>query len=76
MANQTERIELRANDAFVRELDSLGGGKLSRADVIRRAVALYSHVVEQETNGRQLGFVVKNSEGSDVVEETIMVSGS
>ena len=69
-------IELEANPAFSDELDSLRTGGMTRADVIRRAVVLLSHAVEQEKEGRQLGFVVKNSEGQDVVEEILEISPS
>ena len=61
MANQTERIEFRANPEFMRELDSLTslGNSETRSEVMRKAVALYVHARNQVAHGRKLGFFVE-----------------
>jgi metal-responsive CopG/Arc/MetJ family transcriptional regulator len=67
-------IELNASQAFSEKLDSLRSGGMTRADVIRQAVVLLSYATEQEKDGRQLGFVVKDDEGRNVVDEILQVS--
>jgi hypothetical protein len=72
---EDQLIEISANASFVEELDSLTSAGMTRADVIRRAVVLYSHAIEQEREGRQLGFVVRDvATGNNVVEEIVAVS--
>jgi|688.fasta_scaffold148528_3 hypothetical protein len=67
-------IELNASQAFSEKLDSLRSGGMTRADVIRQAVVLLSYATEQEKDGRQLGFVVKDDKGRNVVDEILQVS--
>ena len=69
-----ELIELNASQAFSEKLDSLRSGGMTRADVIRQAVVLLSYATEQEREGRQLGFVVRDGEGRNVVEEILQVN--
>lgn len=71
---EDELLQLSASPAFIRALDGLRSGSMSRADVIQRAVVLYSHALEQEREGRHLGFVVQDTDGRDIVEEIIDVS--
>ena len=67
-----ERIELTANEAFIKELDGLRKEGMSRADVLRRAVTLLSYATHAEREGRQLGFVVSGPAGN-IVEEILEV---
>mgnify|MGYP006950419473 CR=1 FL=1 len=71
-----ELIELNASQAFSNKLDSLRSGQMTRADVIRQAVVLLSYASEQEREGRQLGFVVTDNEGREVVDEILQVNPS
>jgi predicted transcriptional regulator len=48
---KSERIEFRASEEFVEELDRLAGADSTRADVIRRALALYSLAKKEESRG-------------------------
>lgn len=57
---KTERIEIRANEEFLNELDRLAGDNSSRADVIRRAVVLYSAAKRQEIPGHIVKLLVRD----------------
>ena len=60
MGIKTERLTLRVSDAFLEGLDELSiNDGMSRSDLIRRAVALYSFAKEEERQGRKLGFLAK-----------------
>lgn len=73
MAAKTERLDLRVSEAFIDGLDRLTSSEgESRADVIRRAVALYSFAKEEERRGRRLCFFVEE-DGKDVVKQVVIV---
>lgn len=68
---QNERLALRVNDAFLSGLDQLTEAEgSSRADVIRRAVALYAFAKQEESQGRRLGFFTEEG-GRQVVKEVV-----
>jgi hypothetical protein len=69
-----ELIELNASQAFSNKLDSLRSGQMTRADVIRQAVVLLSYAAEQEKEGKQLGFVIRDGQGREVVDEILRVN--
>lgn len=71
MGTKTERLTLRVSDAFLEGLDELSIKEgMTRSDLIRRAVALYSFAKEEERQGRKLGFF--SEEGTrDVVKQVI-----
>ena len=50
-----KRIELRASEDFIHALDLLAQDEnLSRADIIRRAVGLYTRIRIEQNHGRHL----------------------
>ena len=71
MGIKTERLTLRVSDAFLEGLDELSINEgMSRSDLIRRAVALYSFAKEEERHGRKLGFF-SEEDNRDVVKQVI-----
>jgi hypothetical protein len=68
---QSERLALRVNDAFLNGLDQLTQAEgSSRAEIVRRAVALYAFAKQEESQGRRLGFFTEEG-GRQVVKEVI-----
>jgi metal-responsive CopG/Arc/MetJ family transcriptional regulator len=71
MASKTERLTLRVSDAFLEGLDELSiKESMTRSELIRRAVALYSFAKEEERQGRELGFF-SEEDNRDVVKQVI-----
>ena len=71
MGSKTERLTLRVSDAFLEGLDELSIKEgMTRSDLIRRAVALYSFAKEEERQGRNLGFF-SEEDNRDVVKQVI-----
>lgn len=71
MGSKSERLTLRVSDAFLEGLDELSIKEgMSRSDLIRRAVALYSFAKEEERQGRKLGFFSQEDK-RDVVKQVI-----
>jgi metal-responsive CopG/Arc/MetJ family transcriptional regulator len=71
MGSKTERLTLRVSDAFLEGLDELSIKEgMTRSDLIRRAVALYSFAKEEERQGRKLGFF-SEEDNRDVVKQVI-----
>ncbi len=65
------RLALRVNDAFLNGLDQLTQAEgSSRAEIVRRAVALYAFAKQEESQGRRLGFFTEEG-GRQVVKEVI-----
>jgi predicted transcriptional regulator len=59
---KTERLALRVSDAFLEGLDQLAEAEgLSRAEVVRRAVALLAFAKKEEQEGRRMGFFVEEA---------------
>lgn len=59
---KTERLALRVSDAFLEGLDQLAEAEgLSRAEVVRRAVALLAFAKKEELEGRRMGFFVEEA---------------
>jgi hypothetical protein len=57
MATKTKRLEIRAEERFIRKLEELATASgTSKADVIDRAVGLYAHALEQAQQGNDLYF--------------------
>lgn len=68
---KNERLALRVSDAFLSGLDQLSEEEQSsRADVIRRAVALYAFARDEARQGRKLGFFTEEG-GRQVVKEVV-----
>ena len=71
MGSKAERLTLRVSDAFLEGLDELSIKEgMTRSDLIRRAVALYSFAKEEERQGRKLGFF-SEEDNRDVVKQVI-----
>jgi len=71
MGSKTERLTLRVSDAFLEGLDELSIKEgMTRSDLIRRAIALYSFAKEEERQGRKLGFF-SEEDNRDVVKQVI-----
>ena len=71
MGSKTERLTLRVSDAFLEGLDELSSKEgMTRSDLIRRAIALYSFAKEEERQGRKLGFF-SEEDNRDVVKQVI-----
>jgi metal-responsive CopG/Arc/MetJ family transcriptional regulator len=71
MGSKTERLTLRVSDAFLEGLDELSIKEgMTRSDLIRRAVALYSFAKEEERQGRKLG-LFSEEDNRDVVKQVI-----
>jgi len=63
MAAKSERLALRVSDTFLDGLDQLSSDEqVSRADIIRRAVALYAFAREEARSGRKLGFFTEEGD--------------
>ena len=57
---KTERLALRVSDSFLEGLDQLAEAEgLSRAEVVRRAVALLAFAKKEKQEGRSMGFFVE-----------------
>ena len=55
MATNTERLELRAEKAFIDSVEELATiSQTSKAEIIRRAVNLYAYAVEEAKKGNRL----------------------
>jgi hypothetical protein len=55
MATNTERLELRAEKAFIDSVEELAAiSHTSKAEIIRRAVNLYAYAVEEAKKGNTL----------------------
>jgi predicted transcriptional regulator len=68
---KNERLALRVSDAFLSGLDQLSEEEQSsRADIIRRAVALYAFARDEARQGRKLGFFTEEG-GRQVVKEVV-----
>ena len=71
MGSKTERLTLRVSDAFLEGLDELSIKEgMTRSDLIRRAIALYSFAKEEERQGRKLGFF-SEEDNRNVVKQVI-----
>ena len=68
---KTERLALRVSDAFLDGLDELAHAEdLNRAEVIRRAVALYAFAKKEAKEGRRMGFFVEEN-GEPRIKEVV-----
>ena len=68
---KTERLALRVSDAFLEGLDQLAEAEgLSRAEVVRRAVALLAFARKEEQEGRRMGFFVEEN-GQPRIKEVV-----
>ena len=69
---KTERLALRVSDAFLEGLDELAEaeGGLSRAEVVRRAVALLAFARKEQQEGRRMGFFVEEN-GEPRIKEVV-----
>ena len=68
---KTERLALRVSEAFLKGLDQLAEAEgLSRAEVVRRAVALLAFAKREEREGRRMGFFVEDN-GQPQIKEVV-----
>ena len=68
---KTERLAIRVSDAFLDGLDELAHAEdLNRAEVIRRAVALYAFAKKEANEGRRMGFFVEE-DGEPRIKEVV-----
>ncbi|MFM8524747.1 MAG: ribbon-helix-helix protein, CopG family [Cyanobacteriota bacterium] len=69
---KTERLALRVSDAFLEGLDELVEAEgLSRAEVVRRAVALLAFARKEAREGRRMGFFVEEADGVPRIKEVV-----
>ncbi|MEB3262485.1 MAG: ribbon-helix-helix domain-containing protein [Cyanobacteriota bacterium] len=67
----TERLALRVSDAFLEGLDQLAEAEgLSRAEVVRRAVALLAFARKEQQEGKRMGFFVEEN-GQPRIKEVV-----
>ena len=68
---KTERLALRVSEAFLEGLDQLTVEEgQSRAEVIRRAVALLAFAHKEKKEGRRLGFFTEEN-GQPRIKEVV-----
>lgn len=68
---KTECLALRVSDAFLEGLDELAEAEdLNRAEVVRRAVALYAFARKEAQEGRRMGFFVEEN-GEPRIKEVV-----
>jgi Arc/MetJ-type ribon-helix-helix transcriptional regulator len=68
---KTERLALRVSEAFLEGLDELVDEEgLSRAEVVRRAVALLAFARKEQQEGRRMGFFVEE-DGQPRIKEVV-----
>jgi hypothetical protein len=72
---QTQRFELRVSKAFLRILDFLVGKEIasSRADIVRRAVALYALARKNQEEGLKIAFVSLGDSNQVIVKDIISI---
>ena len=68
---KTERLALHVSEAFLEGLDELAEAEdLNRAEVVRRAVALYAFARKEAQEGRRMGFFVEEN-GKPRIKEVV-----
>lgn len=68
---KSERLALRVSDAFLEGLDELAAAEgLSRAEVVRRAVALLAFAHKEAQEGRRMGFF-EETDGAPRIKEVV-----
>lgn len=73
MATKTKRLEIRAEEGFINELNRLAEASgTTRAEVIDRAIGLYATALHEVEQGKTLKFVFPDSECETVVPSTAM----
>jgi predicted transcriptional regulator len=61
MATKTGRLEIRAEDQFLKRLEDLASAsRTSKADVIHRAIGLYAQALKEAEQGKVIKFVPEN----------------
>jgi len=69
---KSERLALRVSDAFLEGLDELAEAEgLTRAEVVRRAVALLAFARKEAQEGRRMGFFVEEADGVPRIKEVV-----
>jgi len=62
MATKTRRLEIRAEEGFINELNRLATASgITRAEVIDRAIGLYATALSEVEQGKTLKFVYPDS---------------
>lgn len=73
MATKTKRLEIRAEEGFINELNRLAEASgTTRAEVIDRAIGLYATALHEVEQGKTLKFVFPDSARETVVPSTAM----
>lgn len=68
---KTERLALRVSEGFLVGLDELAVAEgLSRAEVVRRAVALLAFARKEAALGHRMGFFVEQ-DGQPLIKEVV-----
>ena len=68
---KTERLALHVSEAFLEGLDELAEAEdLNRAEVVRRAVALYAFARKEAKEGRRMAFFVEEN-GKPRIKEVV-----
>lgn len=67
MATKTKRLEIRAEEGFINELNRLAEASgTTRAEVIDRAIGLYATALREVEQGKTLKFVFPEPQSTDV----------
>ena len=76
MATKTKRLEIRAEEGFINELNRLAEASgTTRAEVIDRAIGLYATALHEVEQGKTLKFVFPDSELKTAASRTAARSG-
>jgi hypothetical protein len=71
------RFEFRLSARLMRGLDLMSQAEgISKADVVRRALGLYARALEEEANGRVIGFGADDGKGVYRVNELIRLNAT
>jgi hypothetical protein len=71
MATKTKRLEIRAEEGFINELNRLAEASgTTRAEVIDRAIGLYATALHEVEQGKTLKFVFPDSKRETAVPST------
>ena len=68
----SQQIDLQMSEGFIQGLDQLAAEEdRSRAEVVRRAVALLAFAKAQQQRGRRLGFFSTDDNGHTHLQRTV-----
>jgi hypothetical protein len=70
MATKTKRLEIRAEEGFINELNRLAEASgTTRAEVIDRAIGLYATALQEIEQGKTIKFVFPESTSPGIAQQ-------